>query len=317
MNGEVPSLERVLCALDVDASARGALSVGSVIAQRFRASFDALYAPAPVVAFAGRAERVRRLIAEHNARERMQGLLAPFESSLSVSSFITRGQPSEVILSHSEQRRSDLIVMGGSAKLRFGDGSGGIVAPVATAATCAVLTVGGRTAECAMRRILLPVGPTLAESPAVGWAIALGLRFGAEVHLLRVGAPRVGFWQAWAGPGRSPIDLPAERRARLRSDAVLVRLHAARVEARELKHSEHAHAAGIVALAGTGRFDLIIAGLHAQGDDTNAGEALVAALRRRTNASVLSVRAPGGGTSFARGGLARPTQWAANFAIPA
>jgi nucleotide-binding universal stress UspA family protein len=307
MNGEVPSLERVLCALDVDASARGALSVGSVIAQRFRASFDALYAPAPVVAFAGRAERVRRLIAEHNARERMQGLLAPFASSLSVSSFITRGQPSEVILSHSEQHRSDLIVMG----------SGDVVAPVATAATCAVLTVGGRTAECAMRRILLPVGPSLAESPAVGWAIALGLRFGAEVQLLRVGAPRVGFWQAWTGSVRSPIDPQAERRARGRTDAVLARLHGTRVEARELKHSEHVDEAGIVALAGTGRFDLIIAGLHAAGDDTNAGEALVAALRRRTNVSVLSVRAPGVGASFARTGLARPTQWAADLAIPA
>lgn len=316
MNGDVPSLQRVLCALDADASTRGALSVGSVIAQRFRASFDALYAPAPVVAFAGRAERVRRLIAEHNARERMQGLLAPFASSLSISSFVTRGQPSDVILSHSEQHRSDLIVMGTSPK-RFGDANGGIALPVATAATCAVLTVRVQTPECAMRRILLPVGPTLAESPAVGWAIALGLRFGAEVHLLRVGSPRLGFWQAWAGAARSPVDLLAEQRARRRTDAVLARLLAARVEARELKHAEHPDEAGIVALAGTGRYDLIIAGLHSQGDDTKASESLVSALRCRSNVAVLSVRAPGAGASFARHGLARPTQWGADLAIPA
>lgn len=316
MNGDVPSLQRVLCALDVDASARGALSVGSVIAQRFRASFDALYAPAPVVAFAGRRERVRRLIAEHNARERLQGLLAPFASSLSISSFVTRGQPSDVILSHSEQYRSDLIVMGTSPK-RFSDGNGGIALPVVTAATCAVLTVRGQTAECAVRRILLPVGPTLAESPAVGWALALALRFGAEVHLLRVGSPRVGFWQAWTGAARSAVDEPAERRARLRTDTILNRLLAGRVEARELKQAELADEAGIVALAGTGRYDLIIAGLHARGDDTKAGESLVSALRSRSNVAVLSVRAPGAGASFARTGLARPTQWGADLAIPA
>jgi nucleotide-binding universal stress UspA family protein len=316
LNGDVPSLQRVLCALDVDASARGALAVSSVIAQRFHASFDALYAPAPVVAFAGRAERVRRLIAEHNARERMQGLLAPFASSLDISSFVTRGAPSDVILSHSEQHRSDLIVMGTSPK-RFSDGNGGIALPVATAATCAVLTVRGQTAACAMRRILLPVGSTLNESAAVGWALALGLRFGAEVHVLRVGSPRVGFWQTWTGSARSPVDLQAERRARLRSEAVLDQLLVAGVEARELKQAEHADEAGMVALANTGRFDLIIAGLHARGDDAAAGESLVTALRSRSNLPVLSVRAPGAGATFARTGLARPTPWAADLAIPA
>jgi hypothetical protein len=299
---EIPSLERVLCALDVDAVGRGTLSVAGLIAERFRASVDALYAPEPLLAFGGRTERVRRLIAEHSARERLQTMTAPFSSSVRVSSFITRGRASSVILSHSEQHRSDLIVLGASSKRLFADSAAEIVMPVSSAASCAVLTVRGQTAECAMRRILLPVGPTLAEAAAASWAIALAQRFAARVDVVPFGDARSGFWKTLAGRAVSGDARRMERRPQARTELVMARLQRAQVDARELLLDD-ADFAGVVDVAESGCFDLVVMGLHARGDAAGDGEELLRLLRRRTCVPVLSTRAAGVRQLFARGGL--------------
>jgi nucleotide-binding universal stress UspA family protein len=280
----------VLCALDVEGSPSGALSVGSLIAERFRASLDALYAPAPARSATGRQGRVRRLISEHNSRERLDELLGPMAHSLAVTPYVTPGRASTVILAHSERHDCDLIVMGGSAPARFRDVRAGTLSPVSNAAGCAVLSVRAGDREHGLRRILLPVGESFADGPATSWAIALATRFGAQVDVLPVRGASLRFWQALK-PVRVVDAHAAEARMFGRSHGALSRIRCARVEARELDHLEPSGFEAVTTLAETGAFDVVVVGLHAHGDGAAAGDALVGSLRRRSGVSVLSVRA--------------------------
>ena len=305
MHVDIPSPRRVLCALDVEGSPSGALSVGSLIAERFRASLDALYAPAPARSASGREERVRRLISEHNSRERLDELLGPMAGSLAVTPYVTPGRASTVILAHSERHDSDLIVMGGSAPARFRDVRAGTLSPVSIAAGCAVLSVRGTEAERGLRRILLPVGECFADGPATSWAIALATRFGAQVDVLPVRGGGLGFWQALK-PARVVDARAAEARLFGRSHGALSRIRCARVEARELDHLEPSGFDAVTTLAETGTFDVVVVGLHAHGDGATAGDALVGSLRRRSGVSVLSVRALTENCIFAGGAFKAP-----------
>jgi nucleotide-binding universal stress UspA family protein len=305
MHVDIPSPRRVLCALDVEGSPSGALAVASIIAARFRASLDALYAPAPARSTSGREERVRRLISEHNSRERLDGLLGPMSSSLDVTPYVTPGRPSTVILAHSERHASDLIVMGGSAPARFRDVRRGTLAPVSNAAGCAVLSVRAPETERGLRRILLPVGECFADGLATSWAIALATRFGAEVDVLPVQGASLGFWQALR-PARVVDARAAEARMFGRSHGALSRIRCARIAARELDHLEHGGCDAVTALAETGTFDIVVVGLPAHGDGAAAGDALVGSLRRRSGVSVLSVRALAQNCIFAGGAFKAP-----------
>lgn len=304
MNSDVPRLKRVLCALDVDDGAQAPLEIASAIAAGFRASADALYAPAPLFAFGGRAERVRRLIAEHNARERLQAMLVPFVSGATHwEPYVTRGLVGDVILSHSERRRSDLIVLG--------QRSGGVSASVASAAGCAVLTVHGHGPERALRRVLLPLSSSLAATCATSWAIALAERFQLEIDVVRVATARGGFWR-W---GSAPAAPPNRSELQMRSVAKLTmsRLHAAGVSAK--LRSETFDTGEVIALAASGAFDLVVTGLQQPGDAASDGEAFVHELRRGSQVSVLSARSRGTSALFAR----RPAAFAdqQQLSIPA
>jgi nucleotide-binding universal stress UspA family protein len=305
MHVDIPSPRRVLCALDVEGSPSGALSLASLIAERFRASLDALYAPAPSRSVSGREERVRRLISEHNSRERLDGLLGPVPSSLDVTPYVTPGRPSTVILAHSKRHGSDLIVMGGSAPARFRDVRGGTLSPVSNAAGCAVLSVSATDTERGLRRILLPVGESFADGLATSWAIALAARFGAQIDVLPVRGASLGFWQALK-PARVVDARAAEARMFGRSHGALSRVRCARVQARELDHLEHSSFDAVTTLAETGAFDVVVVGLHAHGDGAAAGDALVGSLRRRSGVSVLSVRALAENCIFANGAFKAP-----------
>ena len=295
MNGAGPTLRRVLCALDVESSTKAPLSIASAFAHGFRASVDALYAPAPLLAFGGRAERVRRLIAEHGARERLQAMLVPFASSLQIESYVTRGPAEDVILAHSQQHQSDLIVLGcqnGTSE------RGGVSLPVVSAANCAVLTVRRQTPEVALRRVLLPLGSALAAEPASDWALALAGRFGAEITVVPV-ANVPGFWRTWTGSAWSAADRRGQKRLLSLTNLVMSRLSAAGVSAK--LHPEPSDAAGVVSMAAEGGYDLVALGLPPAGDAASDGEALARALRRRSDVPVLSVRARGVRARFARG----------------
>jgi nucleotide-binding universal stress UspA family protein len=290
MNSDVPRLKRVLCALDVDDSTQAALEIASAIAEGFQASADALYAPAPLFAFGGRAERVRRLIAEHNARERLQAMLVPFVSNATHwEPYVTRGLAGDVILSHSERRRSDLIVLG--------QRSGAVSASVASAAGCAVLTVHGQTPERALRRVLLPLGSSLAATCATSWAIALAERFQLEIDVVRIVAPRSGFWR-WGSASVAPLNR-SELQMHSVAKLTMSRLNAAGIPAK--LRSETFDTGEVIELAASGAFDLVVTGLQQPGDVANDGEAFVRELRRASQVSVLSARSRGTSAFFARG----------------
>jgi nucleotide-binding universal stress UspA family protein len=284
----------VLCALNLDGSGEQSWPLASLIAHRFGASLDALHAPSPLLSFGNRADRVRRLIAEHNARERLEGLVAPLGSSLSVSTYVTRGQASSVILSHSERRASDLIVLDASSE------ASATVTPVSTGASCAVLSVPSGAGGRAMRRILLPIGALVADVPATAWAISLASRFGAEVSVLRVGSSKPGFWKVLTS--RRCLEAPPleeQHAAVVRAGATTLRLKRAGVQAPGVERLEPADYEAIADHGESGGFDLIVMGMHTQGDAATDGQGIVADLRRRATIPVLSVRDLGQAASFA------------------
>jgi nucleotide-binding universal stress UspA family protein len=283
---ESSKVRRVLCAVDVARSGPSSLAMASLLAERFHASLDALYAPPRASALRDRGARVQRLITEHNAEERLFSMVAAVKRKVCVSSFVTRGNASAVIVNHSERYRSDLIVMASSARRRFAAPSG-TISPVTAYAPCAVLTVGDRFQPAALRRILLPVGPAGVELPALSWITTLASRFDAEVGVLRIGEPRSGLWQQFRdtlGPAvtageRDSEDVPA----------LVAQLCGLGIDAYEIAHPGGADDDALSSLCESGAFDAAVMGQPAAGDGKGRAD-LVAAVRTKTNAPVLSIR---------------------------
>lgn len=284
MNLERSTVRRVLCALDAARSGSTSLAMASLLAERFHASIDALYAMPPAPTFDGRVARVKRLLVEHDSQERMQNVLASAERQVCVSSFVTRGSASAVILAHSQRYASDLIVMASSRRQRFA-AAPSTVAPVSALARCAVLTVGDDFRKTPIRRILLPIGATGVECSALGWAITLAAQFGAEVELLRIGAPNERFWKT---PTPSLADSSVGSRIGL-SDA-LVALGRMKIAASELTTPGGNDGDAVSRLCASEAFDAVVLGLPASGQGRDISDAFAGEVRRRTNVSVLSVR---------------------------
>jgi nucleotide-binding universal stress UspA family protein len=298
MRLETSRLRRVLCALDVERSGSTPLTMASLLAERFHASVDALYASSPVVPFPNRADRVKRLITDHNAQERLSGIVASMTRKVCVSSYVTRGPASTVILTHSERHRSDLIVMASSPPRRFA-GPPNTIAPVAAHAPCAVLTVGDRFHAVPLRRILLPIAPGGAEQHALSWVTALASRFDAEVGLLRIDQPRSGFWKTFAtAPQARPATLETTGAG---CAEVLVALQRSRIDAYDIEHPGGSDSDALSELCNSGAFDAIVMGLPAAGEGKDGADALVASVRLKSNAPVLSVRAIRSPVLFAPG----------------
>lgn len=288
-------IRRVLCALDVDRSGSTSLSMASLLAERFDASVDALYATPVVPRFDGQAAQVERLMNEHNAQERLSGILATVAPRVSVSPFVTRGDAAAVILTHSEQQGADLIVMASSPQRLFVGGPG-TIAPVTALASCPVLTVGDRFKPAPLRRILLPMGATGVEPHAFSWISALALRFDAEVGVLRLGQPRRGLWQMFPAtrvPGtgeRAPAN--AEK-----ADG-LAALCAQGIDAYEIEHPGGCDSDAVSHLCESGAFDAAVIGLPTAEEGRNT-DAWVGLVRLKTSAPVLSVRTPRSPVLFA------------------
>lgn len=282
---EPSQVRRVLCALDVDRMGSASLSMASLLAERFHASVDALYATPAVPQFGGRAAHVERLMNEHNAQERLTGMLAAVKGGVCVSPFVTRGDATTVILAHSERQGSDLIVMGSSPQRRFAGGPN-TIAPVTALASCGVLTVGDRFQPAPLRRILLPLGPAGAERHALAWVLALASRFDAEVGVLRIGPPR-GLWKVFSATGEAS----AERRVGTdhESAEVLAALCRNGIDAYEIAHPGGGDSDAVSQMCESGAFDAVIMGLPAAGESKDS-DAWVASVRLKTSAPVLSVR---------------------------
>lgn len=288
MKPETSGVRRVLCAVDVERSGSTSLSMASLLAERFHASVDALYAPPRALLLGDRAARVKRLITDHNAEERLTSMVASVKRKVCVSSFVTRGEASAVILTHSERHGSDLIVMASSTQRRFGALSD-TIAPVSAHASCAVLTVGDRFQPSALRRILLPLGPEGLEAPALSWIATLASRFDAEVGVLTIDQPRTGRWKLFRGAVEAAV--PAGKRDDVEGVGALVaQLCRLGVDAYEITHPGGNDGAAVSGLCESGAFDAVVMGLPATGEGKAGADALVAAVRTRTGAPVLSVR---------------------------
>lgn len=277
-------LTRVLCALDVERSARAPLAHASSLSQQLRLPLDGLYVTPPLGGWEDRLGRVRRLIAEHNARERLDALLAPFASLLDVNSFVTRGASSDVIGAHAAQHCAELIVIGG-ARQRATAGATQLASRLSAAAERGVLTVPGDSPSCALRTILLPVTARTPESPALAWVTMLARSFGASVELVAVEPMSLGFWRSLTR--RSPLA------GELQDDV----LHALRIIEQSLSAagittigaSAPVPAAEIESRVEAAEWDMVAVGLPASVASPEA--VLLERLRKNGTTPVLSIRA--------------------------
>jgi hypothetical protein len=284
LNVPILPLKRVLCALDVERSARAPLAHASSLSQQLGLPLDGLYVAPPLGGWEDRLARVRRLISEHNARERLDALLAPFASLLDVQSFVTRGASGDVIGAHAAQHCADLIVIG-SARQRTTAGATHLASRLSAAAERGVLTVPGDSPSCALRTILLPVTARTPETPALAWVTMLARSFGARVELVAVEPTSLGFWRSLTRRPPLSAALPDEVQ------------HALRVVERSLS------AAGITtsgvnavrpaleveSWVESAECDLVVVGLPASVASQEA--VLLERLRKNGTTPVLSIRA--------------------------
>jgi nucleotide-binding universal stress UspA family protein len=291
---ETTRIRRVLCAVDVERSGATSLAMASLLGERFHASVDALYATSPVSTFTNRVERVKVLISQHSAQERLSGIVASVTRKVCVSSYVTPGAASAVILTHSERHTSDLIVMASSPHRRFAVHAD-TIAPVSEHAPCAVLTLGDRFRPTALRRILLPVGPAGVEKHACSWVTALASRFDAEVGLVRIDQPRSGLWKTFTGALEPRLTISGG----LECSQVLAALCGVGIDAYEIAHPGGSDADALARLCESGAFDAVVFGLTSAVEGRVGGDGLVAAVRHKTSAPVLSVRSVRSPVSFA------------------
>ncbi len=276
----------MLCALDVEQEEWGPLASASVMAEYFRVPLDTLYA-ATSGAWEGRTERVRRLIAEHSAHERLDQLIAPLATTIEVTASVVRGAAGDVILEQASKRRAGLIVLGAADRKSFGGGSHRVAMAVAAAATAPVLTVPRGVRACAMQRVLVPITTAATSRPALKWATALARRFGASVSLVPMAPPPTWFGAGLFGLTDRSRDM--RRRRAVLLDRSLERLRHADITVTE--EPEQLDATGLARLASARPFDLVVLGLPAALDPGVEQVALAERLRQSSLVSVLSVRA--------------------------
>ena len=263
---ELPRLERILCAVDLEQPTPNALSLASFIAERFGAGLEALYVGP--TATSGDPAVVQRL---NQVVERL--------GALGTTAQLASGAPAQTILERASSRCCDLIVLGSRQRSDLGwQFRDDVVRDVSALADCATLTVHERDTPAVLERILVPVDFGPATSSTVDWACALATRFGAEVRLLHV----VSRERSVVGTQDGAELAALERRiASLKIDVGCQVLVAGSV------------ANGIESYNEQGEFDLLVLGLGGEPQTpTRITRGVVATLRNRLSIPVLSVRAP-------------------------
>lgn len=276
----------MLCALDIEHEEWGPLAIASVMAEYFRVPLDALYAATSGV-WEGRTERVRRLIAEHSARERLEQLIAPLATTIEVTASVQRGAAGDVILEQASKSHAGLIVLGSTDRRSFGRGSHRLAMAVASTAKAAVLTVPSDARACAVQRILLPITTAAALRPALDWATALARRFGASVSLVPMAPPATWFGASLLRPTGRSRDMGRRRAVLL--ERMVDRLRHADIVV--IEEPNAVDATGLARLASEQEFDLVVLGLPGVSDPGLEQIALAERLRQCSLVPVLSVRA--------------------------
>lgn len=277
-----PTIERVLCALDIEQPVLGAVSLAGLIATRFGAALEVLHVEdsAGSRAFQNNANRVGALMASHNAGQRLEQLAHGAGDLDGMTTRLASGRPVASILERGASP-SDLIVLGARQRSDLGwQFRDDVARQVAALAECATLTVHDRDDADRIERILVPVDFAAGTATAIAWAVAVAQRFQAELHLLHV--------------------VSRERQSE-RGD------RSSEVSARMAELTEGVTRSGVkttsdVAIASSvvngitdcndrGEFDLMVLCLSdPPGDAPRLTRGVVATLRSRTSIPVLSVR---------------------------
>lgn len=272
----LPTIERVLCALDVEQPVLDAVSLANLIAMRFKVPLEVLHVEsgAKFRPFESNADRVETLMATHNAGERLDQLVQGHGNPDSTTTKLVAGQPVASILERTGVSGNELIVLGARQRSDLGwQFRDDIARQVSALAQCATLTVHDRDRADKIERILVPVdlGPVTAR--AVAWACLFAQRFSAHVHLLHVasrergGQPSSRVAELVQGLERSGVRASGD-----------VTIAAGVVE-------------GITACNDRGLFDLLVLGLNGppQGPP-RLSRGLAPTLRSRMSIPVLSLR---------------------------
>jgi nucleotide-binding universal stress UspA family protein len=292
-----PTIERVLCALDVEQPILSAVSLASLIAKRFGASLEVLYAEgsgssARFQRFQTNADRVQELMASHNAEQRLEKLVEGLKGSDSTTTRLVSGNPVASILGRSDVSSDDLIVLGARQRSDLGwQFRDDIARQVSAMANCATLTVHDRDTPDKIERILLAVNFDAVTTEVVAWAVAFAQRFDAEVHLLHV-VSRERQTERTVDRSRNVVrssSVPSEVSARLAELAQELTRLGVRAT------SDVAIASGVVNgitdCNDRGEFDLLIVGLSGPPQDPpRLTRGVVSTLRNRMSIPILSVR---------------------------
>jgi len=262
---ELPSFERILCAVDLEQPTPNALSLAGFIAGRFGAALEALYVgtssscvdPAVV-------QELNRIVEGSGA--------------LGTTAQLAAGPPARTILEHARNHRTDLIVLGSRQRSDLGwQFRDDVVRDVSALADCATLTVNERDTPEVIEQILVPVDFGPATRQMVGWACAFARRFDAKVTLLHVVSREQG---AVGSSGRAELAALEQHMALL----------GVRTESQVIVAGGAAN--GIESYNDRSEFDLVVLGQAVEPESpARLIRGVIATLRSRLSIPVLSVRA--------------------------
>lgn len=289
-----PTIERVLCALDIEHPIVGALSLAGLIATRFGVPLEVLHVEAGGSSgpFRSRANHVAELMASHNIGQRLDQLVAGRGDPESTTTRLASGSPAASILERSAVSDNDLIVLGARQRSDLGwQFRDDIARQVSALADCATLTVHDRDRADRVERILVPVDFGPVTDSAVAWALLFAQRFGAEVHVLNVVSREQQIERSVERSGKVTRSSTVPPQVSARSAELAARLVGAGVQATSDVVIAGGVVNGITDYNDRGEFDLLVLGLS--GPPRGAARltrGLAATLRNRMSIPLLSIR---------------------------
>ena len=298
--GWAPSLERVLCPLDVQQPTLSALKLASSIAERFGASLEALYVgsevTSPTSSASGKAldnaGRTSEQLSALEAEQKLQDIVRALACPIAPTPHFMLGSPVSAILERASSPAFDLIVLGARQRSDLGwQFRNDVARQVAALATCATLTVHERDTPETIERILLPVDFSLVTTQALHWAAAFAVKFGAEVELLHVVSREQSTVRS-LDRERNVVrssNVPSDVNGKLIELEQTLKRYGARASSQAVIASDVAN--GIADYNDRGEFDLIVVGESGPPQSPpRLTRGVVATLRNRMSVPVLSVR---------------------------
>jgi nucleotide-binding universal stress UspA family protein len=305
---EAPSIERVLCALDVEHPIVGAISLAGLIATRFDVPLEVLHVEEGGSSgpFQTRADRVAELMATHSAGQRLEQLVSGRGDPDSTTTRLASGRPVASILERSSLSRNDLIVLGARQRSDLGwQFRADIARQVSALAQCATLTVHDRDRVDKIERILVPIDFSDVTPSAVAWALLFAQRFAAEVHLLHVVSREQHTARSVDRSGNVTRTSSIPPGVSARSAELAAGLTAAGVSATSDVVIAGGVVNGISDYNDRGEFDLLVLGLTGPPRDAaRLTRGLASTLRNRMSIPLLSIRQATGDSPDAASGTA-------------